>query len=213
MSFLTLREAFSFAVADNGTGIEAEELARLFDPFVRGTAAMVSGEPGTGLGLPLVKRIAEHLHGLVTACSQPGRGICFTVTLPRFAFTAGPEPSLVPDPQVSFDAGPAPSSTARPALLVLITEDHAPNAAILAEICELEGPGAILRIKEDPRTASIRIIALTAYAQLQDAAHMADVGAVAYLTKPINFDRLLKLFGHLGLLPSHAPKPGGAIDT
>ncbi len=76
-----------------------------------------------------------------------------------------------------------------------------------------EGPEAILRIKEDPRTVSIRIIALTAYSQLQDAARMAEVGAVAYLIKPINFDRLLKLFGHLGLLPSHAPKPGGAIDT
>lgn len=242
------RDAFMFAVRDNGIGMAEEELVRLFEPFVRGTAAKASGEPGTGLGLPLVKRIAEHLQGTVHASSQLGVGSCFAVTLPRHAFAVGPESCLPPDPPIPVKSEVEPARPARSSPLVLIAEDHAPNAAILAEICELEGldtriavngleavamagehlpdvilmdwkmpllegPEAIQRIKAAPRTAQIPIIALTAYAQPQDAARMAEVGAIAYLTKPIDFDRLLKLFGRLGLLRGAAPASVMAINA
>jgi signal transduction histidine kinase len=68
------------AVADNGVGIPAETLARLFRPFERGADPLRAG--GTGLGLSIVKAIVERHGGQVTAESQPGRGSVFGFTLP-----------------------------------------------------------------------------------------------------------------------------------
>jgi signal transduction histidine kinase len=69
------------SVADDGAGIGAEELPRLFDRFyqARGAAA---GDGGRGLGLAIVKRIAELHGGTVAASSRPGAGATFTLRLP-----------------------------------------------------------------------------------------------------------------------------------
>jgi len=65
------------AVADTGTGMTAEVLARCFDPFFTTKA-----ERGTGLGLALVQSLTHRLHGAVGAASEPGAGTTVTVTLP-----------------------------------------------------------------------------------------------------------------------------------
>jgi signal transduction histidine kinase len=67
-------------VRDNGLGIEAELLPMLFDPFVQAPGLARSG--GTGLGLALVKRLAQLHSGTASAESQPGQGSCFRVELP-----------------------------------------------------------------------------------------------------------------------------------
>jgi PAS domain S-box-containing protein len=70
-----------FSVTDTGTGIEPEEMERLFQRFHRARSVARSYE-GTGIGLALVKELTELHGGQVSASSTPGVGSEFTVTLP-----------------------------------------------------------------------------------------------------------------------------------
>ncbi len=71
------------SVRDAGPGIPADELQHIFSKYFRGRAAQ--RHPGTGLGLHLVRRIAELHHGSVAVSSSPGQGACFTLRLPMAA--------------------------------------------------------------------------------------------------------------------------------
>lgn len=68
-------------VRDTGPGISPQDLERIFEPFFRGEAQKTV--PGTGLGLPIVKRIAEGHGGRVEVETAAGRGTAFRITLPR----------------------------------------------------------------------------------------------------------------------------------
>ena len=69
-----------FKIKDEGIGIKADELDKVFEPFQR---ASNTGEiQGTGLGLSIVKKAVEMLNGKITVTSTPGQGSDFTVTLP-----------------------------------------------------------------------------------------------------------------------------------
>jgi signal transduction histidine kinase len=80
------------AVRDRGPGIQAETLARLFQPFERGPARATGGEPSTGLGLFLVRRLVELMGGKVRTESAPGRGSTFALVLPVHAPARALEP-------------------------------------------------------------------------------------------------------------------------
>ena len=67
----------SVTFRDNGMGMDAEQLAHLFEPY------RTSKEKGTGLGLMVSKRIVSDHGGMIAAESKPGEGTAFTVTLPR----------------------------------------------------------------------------------------------------------------------------------
>lgn len=81
------------AVADEGPGIPPHEQRRIFEPFVRGTAALEAQVHGSGLGLSLVRRIAEQHGGRVDLVSRPGHGSTFTLELPAAAGQAAPAPA------------------------------------------------------------------------------------------------------------------------
>jgi len=68
-------------VADTGVGIMAEDRQRIFERFARGADADAERRPGTGLGLPIVRAIAEAHGGTVTVESEPGAGTSFALTL------------------------------------------------------------------------------------------------------------------------------------
>lgn len=68
-------------VADTGPGVEEAELEKLFQRFYRGGAS--SGAEGVGVGLYLVRQIAQGQGGYVKAFSRPGRGTKFSLFLPR----------------------------------------------------------------------------------------------------------------------------------
>ncbi len=70
-------------VADTGEGIAPRDLPHIFEPFYRGDASRSRRRGGTGLGLALVKALAEAHGGRVTVESEPGQGARFTVHLPR----------------------------------------------------------------------------------------------------------------------------------
>ena len=66
-------------VIDQGLGIEQDDIARIFEEFVQ---VSESKQPGTGLGLPISRRLAQLLDGSLTVRSVPGEGSAFSLTLP-----------------------------------------------------------------------------------------------------------------------------------
>ena len=66
-------------VVDEGVGIAKEDISRIFEEFVQ---VSESKQPGTGLGLPISRRLAQLLDGSLTVCSTPGQGSAFRLTLP-----------------------------------------------------------------------------------------------------------------------------------
>lgn len=80
-------------VSDTGPGIEAHHLPRLFERFYRVDPGRSRDVGGTGLGLAIVKHLSEAMDGSVRVTSEPGRGICFTVSLPAQKITPRERPS------------------------------------------------------------------------------------------------------------------------
>ncbi|MBB4209972.1 two-component system cell cycle sensor histidine kinase PleC [Rhodothalassium salexigens DSM 2132] len=73
---------FATRVVDEGCGIAPGDLARVMEPFGQGSVSRVRRQAGTGLGLPLVKALAEAHGGALDLDSLPGLGTTVTVTLP-----------------------------------------------------------------------------------------------------------------------------------
>jgi len=69
------------AVRDTGPGISPEDMEHIFEPFYRGKAQ--KGIPGTGLGLPIARRIAEAHGGRIEVATAPGEGSEFRIYIPR----------------------------------------------------------------------------------------------------------------------------------
>ena len=72
----------SIAVADNGIGIAADDLDRVFQPFVQVDSSLARRHAGTGLGLPLARSFVELHGGTIAIRSEPGQGTQVTVWLP-----------------------------------------------------------------------------------------------------------------------------------
>ncbi len=70
----------TIAVTDNGPGIPAQDLGRVFERFYRGDKARAAG--GSGLGLSIAQEIARAHGGRIEVASEPGKGSTFTVFLP-----------------------------------------------------------------------------------------------------------------------------------
>ncbi|MFH1459556.1 MAG: ATP-binding protein [Candidatus Omnitrophota bacterium] len=76
-----LQDYINIAITDSGIGISEEDLPRLFDEFYRVDNAINAEKKGTGLGLPLVKKIIEAHKGKIWATSEVGKGTTFHFTL------------------------------------------------------------------------------------------------------------------------------------
>jgi len=75
-------DGFLVSVEDNGSGIPADELPVIFERFRQGSGGHEK-PVGTGLGLPISRRIIEHMGGRIWAESAPGEGATFSFTLPK----------------------------------------------------------------------------------------------------------------------------------
>jgi len=78
--------ALQVDIIDEGIGIFPDEQERIFERFYRGEHQLVIANPGTGLGLPIVKELVEMHNGRiwVTSSGIPGEGSTFSFTLPIF---------------------------------------------------------------------------------------------------------------------------------
>jgi signal transduction histidine kinase len=84
------------AVVDEGDGIAAEHLPRLFERFYRVDAGRSRDRGGVGLGLAIVKHLCEAMQGSVVVESTPGEGTRFVVRLPRATATTR-QPAAAPE--------------------------------------------------------------------------------------------------------------------
>ena len=202
------------AIRDNGIGIPAEFLPRLFQKFSQVAPALERSQGGLGLGLALVHGIIALHNGRVEARSAGiGRGSEFIVRLPVVAVTA----ANVEPPKTSREDTPRYLVSRR----VLVVDDNEDSAESLALLLRLGGhlvetahdgeqalaaaerfqPDAILldlgmprlngyevceRIRMRPWGQSILMIAQTGWGQAQDRARTLEAGFDAHLTKPID---------------------------
>jgi len=148
--------AVVIAVRDNGMGITAEMLPRIFDMFVQRQQPLDRSGGGLGLGLTIVKSIAEAHGGSVVARSEgAGKGSELELRLPAS-----------PETPASVRAEPAVALAKR--ITVLVVDDNEDAASLMAD--SLERAGYITRVAHDAREA------IEAAREVQPAAAILDIG-------------------------------------
>jgi len=133
---LTRRDGSAvISVADTGIGIEANLLPQIFDRFRQADSTITRRHGGLGLGLAIVRHLAELHGGSVTAESAgPGRGACFTVTLP-VAHGAGWRGTA----DTSVAMRPSEPDARLAGLRLLLVEDHRDTAELMRTVLERHG--------------------------------------------------------------------------
>jgi PAS domain S-box-containing protein len=202
-------------VADNGIGMSRELIDTAFDLFVQGDRALDRAEGGLGIGLSLVKRIVALHGGTVAAASAgAGQGSDFTVRLPLQPWSAIASPSglaagLAPKARrvlVVDDNEDAADSLATllqmsghevtlasdgPAAL-RVAAAAAPDVVLLdIGLPGMDGYEVARRLRELPALASVRLVAMTGYAQERHKEAGLRAGFHAHLVKPVDPDQLL----------------------
>ncbi|WP_439859480.1 response regulator [Pseudomonas sp. MBLB4136] len=210
-------QRLSFRVQDTGIGIAAEQHEQIFQAFqqIDGSASRRFG--GTGLGLAITRQLARALGGEVHVQSEPGRGSCFTLSLPVQAPVAPAGEALEVQPRRQ-GVGPA----------VLIVEDNASFASVLAEAAHAHGFASVccgtgLQALELMRQERFRAVILDIllpdisgwqlYRQLRGQAEHRDTpvhiissapqpadwndDGTRYLVKPISREDLERVFAEL----------------
>ena len=212
------------SVVDNGSGISADMLPRIFDLFTQDRQAIDRSEGGLGLGLAIVRSLVQAHGGSVSASSEgKGAGATLTVRLP-IAMAATVSPS-------------APEPVAETSLVgrrVLVVDDNRDAADLLADALRslghivrvaTDGPSAIdvarafrpevalldlglpvmdgfevaERLRADGHAEGIQVIAVTGYGQPTDRHRTRDSGFTDHLVKPVDVqhvDRLIRAHGH-----------------
>ncbi|HXA09440.1 MAG TPA: response regulator, partial [Chthoniobacterales bacterium] len=141
-----------FSVSDTGIGIDPGDLERIFQEFTQLDSPIQQKVKGTGLGLPLSRKLAELLGGTVNVVSSPGLGSTFSLTLP----VGNVAPSSDPQPSQTNDIVP-----------VLVVEDHDETRMIFEDY--LKGSQYHLIPARDVSQARAAIEAIRPRAILLDA--------------------------------------------
>ncbi len=210
-------------VTDTGVGIAAHDMARLFLPFTQIDSGLARKFEGTGLGLSMVKLLAELHGGTVAVESTLNEGSCFTVWVPLRGVREEP-PTASALPAARF-AAPSASPIA------LVVEDDCKSAALIRVQLEAEGfrvvhaacaEAALLlaaqerptlitldimlpemdgweflsRLKQDPELRGIPVVIISS---LADADKGLSLGAAAIVQKPIARLELYDSLVQLGL--------------
>ncbi|MBK8045859.1 MAG: response regulator [Anaerolineales bacterium] len=137
-------ESIAFAVWDTGIGISETDMPRLFQPFTQLDSRLARRHGGTGLGLALVRRMAEMHGGGVAVESSPDLGSRFVATLPW-------SPVILEEQNETIQATMAVAAVDERPLtdvlgrtpVVLLAEDSPASAAIITEYLELTGCSVI----------------------------------------------------------------------
>jgi PAS domain S-box-containing protein len=221
------RVSLLFVIRDNGPGIPDSKAESVFEAFSQVNGSHARKFQGTGLGLGIVKRLVELMHGHLCLSSSEGEGTAVYVCLPFVL------------PQEEIDKRKPRLTESRqhmlgPDLKVLIVEDDPVSRHILEEFCRhsgartvstASGPEALERIWLEPdidvvfldvqlpgmdgmevarairgsswQTRRIPIVAMTAHAMAGDRERFLEAGMDAYLAKPLNYDAMGQVIDRL----------------
>jgi len=224
-------EFLKISVSDSGIGIKPDALPHLFKPFSQIDSGLARKYEGTGLGLVMVKLLADLHGGTVAVESESGKGSRFTVWLP---FRAAEEGVLT-----SVKGPAAPLIDARPNLhTALVVEgdlksahlirvqleaegftvlhaENAENALVLAVqqplslitldilLPQMDGWALLERLKEMPALARIPVVIISIVA---DRNKGFALGAAAVMQKPISRQELYESLVQLALIPRSPDK-------
>ncbi len=203
-------------VRDTGVGIPEELLPHVFDVFVQGAISIDRSQGGLGIGLSLVRRLVELHGGSASAHSDgSGSGSTFMIRLPR---TEPVLPFVSPQQSSGDNSGkPAvlliednedgremmatmlaahgfPVDTAADGLQGVAAALAGRPAAALVDIGlpGIDGYEVARRLRGDPATSHIRLIALTGYGLAEDKRRVMEAGFDQHLVKPVGMDQLLE---------------------
>jgi signal transduction histidine kinase/DNA-binding response OmpR family regulator len=219
------REEVIFAVSDTGIGIAPDDQERIFDEFAQVEHALQRKVKGTGLGLPLSKRLTELLGGRLTVTSEPGVGSTFEAAIPiryraarlrvdqpalSWAVDPGRLPVLVIEDGfetqlfydkvlkgTAFQLFPARSlADAREGLARM-----KPRAIMLDILLnDVEAWDFLVDLKQRPETSDIPVIVIST---VNDTRKGLSLGADRYVVKPVERQWLLDTLTELtGTTPS-----------
>ena len=188
-------------VRDDGVGMTSEQQAEAFEPFNRAGAER-EGIEGTGIGLTIVKALVEGMGGHIDVRSTPGVGSVFEVCLDAAA-ESGPlalparrllyiEDNAVNVMIVSelvrrrsgieFDSTPDGASGVARATQTL------PGLTLVdMQLPDFDGLEVLARLRANPQTAGLRVVALSANAIPADIQRALQAGFDDYWTKPLDF--------------------------
>ena len=216
------RDQVWIAVEDEGVGIPKDELARIWDPFYQVEAPMRRRHGGSGLGLAIVRRLVE-LHGGVVRAESEGenRGSRFSFTLPMAVEPAAKEPKRGETlaPVESILAGRevlvVEDEKQNQELMRAVVEDLLGGRARVCDdgehclrlaherkpalvLLDLMLPGmsgweVARQLRQDPATASVPIIAVSALSRPQERESALHAGCDAYVAKPFTPDEIGRL--------------------
>lgn len=214
---------FAFSVTDSGTGIAAEDLERLFQPFTQVDASSTRRFGGTGLGLTIARRMANIMGGDITVTSTLGSGSTFTLSVEAEVVEWA---KYQPAEAIHAETGDGGS------LSVLVVEDHPVNRMILeawlgsaghatasaengkiavdmaatqafdliimdVNMPVMDGLTSTRLIREAGANRETPIAVLSASARHEDHQAGLEAGADAYLNKPIDFASLAQMMSRV----------------
>lgn len=206
-------------VADTGIGIPDEMLPRIFDLFTQVDKSLDRSQGGLGIGLTVVRRLAEMHGGSVSASSDGlGRGSRFVVRLPlasgenlpaRINTTRRVEPTplkiLVVDDNVDMASTMARLLKRKGHTVAVAHEGHAaletaatfhPQIVLLdLGLPGIDGYQVAQQLRRETTLARVRLIALSGYGQEQDRKRAQAAGFDRHLVKPVEFEQLLAAIG------------------
>lgn len=143
------------SVRDTGVGMDATQIARLFQPFTQLGHSGARRAGGTGLGLALSQEFAHALGGTIRVESAPGTGSVFTLELPLGDLTGVPLAGSEPLPQPVEER--AVDEATFPGCRVLVVEDNEVNLLLVRKLlerlavelhCEVDGMAALNHLQE-----------------------------------------------------------------
>jgi two-component system CheB/CheR fusion protein len=211
-------------VRDNGIGIENAMKARIFDMFEQGHASPEHGSSGLGVGLTLVRSLAQMHRGTIDVHSDgPGKGSEFVLRLPQL------------DAAKAIETRKEAEATRATAERILIVDDNLDQAESLGKVLQLLGheirlsfdgedalraaadfqPGVVLldlglpkrsgyevaqELRADPNLKNVLLIAQTGWGQDQDRRRTREAGFDHHLVKPVDVLQVQRILS----MPRHA---------
>jgi signal transduction histidine kinase/CheY-like chemotaxis protein len=137
------QDLVQFSVIDTGIGINKEDMAQLFQPFIQVDSRLNRQFDGTGLGLYLVQKLADLHGGSVEVESEVGRGSRFTINLPWGKTTIAQQAAVEAGGEIptneTTDESTSPEAEPTENKIVLLAEDNTANILTISEYLKDHG--------------------------------------------------------------------------